>query len=396
MVLCAYCGRQLPLLHRIIGASRFCSKRHADLYQKELDELSVQALSRLRPAFEAPAGAPPPLLAATRRNSAETSRTTEEQVPAAAQIQAAISGQPMAFPLLSPPAPDECAAPAAPCAFLPLPCVPSLAQSDTASAVHPLHPRRRLFAPAFHPDPFSRLAPSPRPALNPQPLALTPLSGAVLQPVSPLVQAPPPVAAPALPRFCSTFAGPALRAPLTHFLPLSCCALSAPAALLSAPVSTLVSGLICLPLRSFRVLFSAPIPPLSTYEGPALPVPASPVRAWEPLLSLSPLTRRAARVPLARPQSTVPAPSLGPISVAPRPVSRRALPLRRFAHLQPPLFIPKAVLLPVRPACSFGPMPSSRPAAPPRPTGSVVPIRPANSAENLLRSAVARLPSVLP
>lgn len=35
---CAYCGRRLPLLHRVVGGYRYCSKEHAQLHRKEVQE----------------------------------------------------------------------------------------------------------------------------------------------------------------------------------------------------------------------------------------------------------------------------------------------------------------------------------------------------------------------
>jgi len=48
MSVCVYCGRRLPLLHRVIGTTRFCSKQHLDLHQKEIESLAIEAVSRLR------------------------------------------------------------------------------------------------------------------------------------------------------------------------------------------------------------------------------------------------------------------------------------------------------------------------------------------------------------
>ncbi|GEM_PF-7014763 len=52
MSVCVYCGRRLPLLHRVLGTARFCSKQHLELHQKEVEALALEALGRLRSGAE--------------------------------------------------------------------------------------------------------------------------------------------------------------------------------------------------------------------------------------------------------------------------------------------------------------------------------------------------------
>jgi hypothetical protein len=44
MQTCAYCGRRLPWLHRVVGKARYCSKEHARLHMVALGESVIQAL----------------------------------------------------------------------------------------------------------------------------------------------------------------------------------------------------------------------------------------------------------------------------------------------------------------------------------------------------------------
>ena len=44
MQTCAYCGRRLPWLHRVVGKARYCSKEHARLHMAALGESVIQAL----------------------------------------------------------------------------------------------------------------------------------------------------------------------------------------------------------------------------------------------------------------------------------------------------------------------------------------------------------------
>lgn len=435
MDLCAYCGRRLPLLHRIAGSSRFCSKRHAELYAKEQDQLAVEALSRLRPAADPPPRLPLQPTAPAPEPIAETSRTPEEQVPApaslvpdplipvtAAPLSASplpeFSGQATALPSISvpapaPPAPDRSiltlpppratgtltpplsnlspAAPALP--SLPTPqssgCKPPLAGellslpmqansagSQRALAGPPLPPRRRLFAPAFPRAAASSFLLGPRAATDLQllatPPALAPVQQAAQLAVSPLA-GPPDSCLPAG-GSAPAEAGPAPAAacplPLAGLAPQARQMQSPPAEHLLAPLTPAI------PSRRFRVSQAAAIPPLSLYEGPEASPSPSPLRAWGPHSSLPSLLRRAARVPVRALSQTLRAPGFGPLARAAATQSALAPPHCPTSPTPSSLFVPKALVLPARPCCAFGPLPSARPAAAAsKPTGAVIPIR---------------------
>jgi hypothetical protein len=81
MSLCAYCGRRLPLLHRVLGNTSFCSKRHAELHAQELDQLALEALDRLRPVAKPVTEEAAAAVVAAAEEQREPSRTTEAEVP---------------------------------------------------------------------------------------------------------------------------------------------------------------------------------------------------------------------------------------------------------------------------------------------------------------------------
>lgn len=57
MSVCLYCGQQIPLLSRLRGETRFCSKGHHALYRKETEHLALEAI-RMAGAAAVPAPAP--------------------------------------------------------------------------------------------------------------------------------------------------------------------------------------------------------------------------------------------------------------------------------------------------------------------------------------------------
>ena len=412
MDLCAYCGRRLPLLHRIVGSGRFCSKRHAELYQKELDELSLEALSRLRPAAKAcaPVAGEPGSAGPPERGVA--SRTAEEAVPDPALESLPVEIRCVNNELAVRPAPADYlnSAPAfqlaaRPClqagapprltSLLELPLEASRPRAASTVPVWPLPARRRLFAPAMRPGAVGRGFGGPGPALDAQRLALPSAIGGSgeRRPARRLEFLP--ACGPEMPRLRRWGAAP-LSAPCAQDCAgLSCPALPAPAraGAVAERIATLAEPV--LPARRFRVRFATPIPPLSTYEGStAASAPPSPVRRWSPPLFLDGLTRRAARVSPAAVETRAPAVAIGPV----QPEARRAplpAPPRRAAG-RGPLFIPKGLVYPVRPACRFGPLPSSRPLPPSRPAGAVVPIRSAAKGVQGVGSAARRASMVLP
>ncbi len=564
MDLCAYCGRRLPLLHRIVGSGRFCSRRHAELYQRELNQLTADALSRLRPSAPTPLPPPPPVVPDASPGCEETSRTTEEQVPAQAPFLLGISDPPVSnfalirpssadyfHPAAFPPALPSTPLPTAALSLLALPLRPRLPAPVSTSPTRPLPPRRRLFAPVLRHNSSFLLTPSPRPALAARPLALPPALGSAgpqcpaparalppallpvpphsarfalapsfLPPRHPVALSCPPLPAaastclepdprfaspqlavglgalprsapfvhgpsfqpprrlaaltcPALPAAASNRFGPAppingLQLPAgpgalprsalfvpgpsfqppRHLAALSCPPLLAaastclePALRFASPQLPAIPGALprsapfvpgpcllpprrlaaltcpalpaaastCLesaplvpqaaplwPSRRFRFRLAASIPPLSADEGTRIPTPLPLARPWRPHSEFETLTRRAARLPLQSISSSAPAPSMGPVLPAVSPAPRPAPPLRQLEPPPASLFVPKVLFLPVRPACSFGPLPSSRSSAPARPAGSVVPIRAAAPAGRILRPAAHLAISQLP
>lgn len=228
MHVCAYCGRRLPLFHRVAGSLRFCSKEHARLHALLTEAALVEG--------ELPGEAPPaengpvetgPKDVRAHANPHDSGGAVEQRgdcpawegapadlsdVELIGQLPAEIPAGPVASmpapepatagsvsraePLLASPA-EEPPAPA-PAELLPLEMPPQLRGSDMAvRAMAHRPPRRRIIVPTHRPAPALRqlgkaghLPESLRPAAPPfagrQP-ALRPLSPALRTavPVSP-------------------------------------------------------------------------------------------------------------------------------------------------------------------------------------------------------------------
>lgn len=412
MDLCAYCGRHLPLLHRIVGSGRFCSRRHAELYQKELDELSAEALSRLRPATEAAAPVAREPVSAGPPECVETSRTTEEAVPDPALSNLSIDDHFLDNELVIHPVPADYLTSAPPFQFAAVTCFqaaspPSFTsllelplaacRTRVASSVPrwPLSPRRRLFAPAMRPGAVALEFGGPKPALDAQPLAFPSAIGCTGESWQARSLEFLPTLGPEMPRFGRWIQAPLSPPPAHDAATFFCGALPAPAPVRAVTECIATQSEPIVPARRFRLRFSPSIPPLSAYEGSTaaslLPPPARP---WSPPIFLDFLLRRASRVGLAGLVASVPAVSIGPVRPEVRTAPLPALPQRGAGR--DPLFIPKALVFPVRPACCLGPLPSSRSMPPSRPAGSVVPIRSAASGAQGIRTPARRAFTLLP
>lgn len=188
MQTCAYCGRRLPWLHRVVGKARYCSKEHARLHLETLGESVMKALMIGAGAAETAENHGAGTGHAEASAFLPINRSEDSLFPVAPGLEAAGAGAgaPVAghcaavpaeplppTPLLEPPplrfelekpAAEQAAAmpkPAPPvrlAAFVAGPLAPAAAAQRLRVRPHALKPKRRVVAPAHRARPQVRWA----------------------------------------------------------------------------------------------------------------------------------------------------------------------------------------------------------------------------------------------
>jgi hypothetical protein len=222
MQTCAYCGRRLPWLHRVVGKARYCSKEHARLHLAAMGESVMQALGISALGAETAADPGPgsgreealPILLATGTGddlqpaSLEPGAATGEAGSPGPGGYASLPARPVPAPSLPEPPPlrfeieapgEEQALPpsrpdlppdklASPAPFL---LNPAAAAPRLRIRPRSLRPKRRVVAPAHRAKPTARwfLAPDVPWRIWPRPVAAAPLHSCLFP--FPLPQQPP-------------------------------------------------------------------------------------------------------------------------------------------------------------------------------------------------------------
>jgi hypothetical protein len=370
---CVYCGRRLPLLHRVLGGNRFCSKEHARQYQEELLSSALEQVRTLSEALpdhtpaqpEPVAVAPPepdpplyeglypvPVCAAVCLPGLGAAKPLP---PVLAETSISSLDASLALPAVAPqlvehPCPQG-AAPANTSRFSPATGAPATYEPTLASALPEVdwEPTERRLA--------RRVAMMKLPGPN----TASSGSGAQLrQPEE--VWGDPARSLPSLPSApLHRFSGglPALAPELASSAPPPCAA--APAS--GAPASTMLVPLSSMPSPGARKRSIVQPVPLAVAHYVELAISRLGWRAsvrWEQLIAAAERVKPESPLEL-EPEASAPASTPAPLP-AKLPAASTFSPVRPRTSAQTRyLFVPKITILPLRPGYAFGPLPSAEP-----------------------------------